>query len=333
MVSVIIPVFNTEKFIIPCLNSLEDQTYKDFEVILVDDGSTDNSVRLINEYLSQTKIRMKLIRQDNQGVSTARNIGIAHSIGDLVCFLDSDDMYALNFLELMTSELVATNCDMVVCGFQPISENIINSFSINDQRSVMPLSSYEAMKSFLFSEFRSGIWTIMTKKEIITRNSIIFQNSYKYSEDLDFLWRLFSVSISVSLLSSKLYLYRIRIGSAMSFFDEKRLDGYKLFNKLENHFKTHRPDFAPLFLKYGVSKWVWSTLWQAAISEKKYSRFIKYYSVLEVKKHIRKLFDYPKLYVAISSRLIIYTPFLFFIFIRVFGVVMQIRSIASSGKG
>ena len=90
-VSIIVPIYNTAKYLEACLNSIKNQTYENLEIILVDDGSTDNTLEIINDKLSASKINHKIIHQENKGVSSARNRGIAESCGDYIVFVDADD--------------------------------------------------------------------------------------------------------------------------------------------------------------------------------------------------------------------------------------------------
>lgn len=113
-ISVIIPMYNSEKTIIQTLGGLEDQTRKDFEVIIVDDGSTDNSPKLVTEFKNQSELSIKLIHQKNSGPAKARNLGVKHSEGDIIIFLDSDCIPPENWIEEMIKpldgEIVGCNC-------------------------------------------------------------------------------------------------------------------------------------------------------------------------------------------------------------------------------
>ena len=114
-VSIIIPVFNGEKYLKKCLDSVKSQIYNDFEVIIINDGSTDNTSKIIETYL--TDKRFKVINQDNRGIGFSRNIGIKKAKGEYIVFLDSDDYIEFNFLEKMVYKIKTDNLDMVVCDY------------------------------------------------------------------------------------------------------------------------------------------------------------------------------------------------------------------------
>ena len=126
-ISIIIPVYNVEKYLNKCLNSVIEQTYKNIEVILIDDGSTDNSGKICDEY-AKNDIRIKIIHQQNGGVSTARNNGLEHATGKYITFVDSDDYIEKEMIETMAKKIMKKNADIVICGVTDRDEenNIIN---------------------------------------------------------------------------------------------------------------------------------------------------------------------------------------------------------------
>ena len=112
-ISVIIPVYNVEKYLKECLNSVINQTLKDLEIICVNDGSIDNSLKIMKEYALKDP-RIKILSQKNQGVSEARNFGIKNATGEYVAFLDADDCVSLDFYEKLYTKAKETNSDIVV---------------------------------------------------------------------------------------------------------------------------------------------------------------------------------------------------------------------------
>ena len=120
MISIIVPVYNSEKTLRECINSILCQSYCDFEVIIIDDGSTDNSPVICREMAEQDE-RVVVIHVENQGVSHARNVGMKKSKGDYICFVDSDDTIKPDYLEYLYSNIVSSAADIVTCNF--IQEN------------------------------------------------------------------------------------------------------------------------------------------------------------------------------------------------------------------
>ena len=126
MISIIVPVYNVEKYLNRCVDSIINQTYKNLEIILVDDGSTDNSGKICDEYQKKDS-RIKVIHKTNGGMSSARNAGLDIATGNYIAFVDSDDYIALNMMATMRGYVVDNNVDMAVCGFTRLTENKILS--------------------------------------------------------------------------------------------------------------------------------------------------------------------------------------------------------------
>ena len=114
LISIIIPVYNVEKYLIKCLDSISKQSYSNFEVLLIDDGSTDNSGKLCDQYSNKDN-RFITIHKENGGVSSARNLALKSIKGDLICFIDPDDYVSSNYLEVLYKNLIYYNCDISMC--------------------------------------------------------------------------------------------------------------------------------------------------------------------------------------------------------------------------
>ena len=115
-ISIIIPVYNVEKYLSTCLNSVINQTYQNLEIILVNDGSTDACPKICEEYATKDN-RIKVIHKQNGGLSDARNVGLKQTTGNLVSFVDSDDVLALDFYQKLINVLIKNNADIAECGF------------------------------------------------------------------------------------------------------------------------------------------------------------------------------------------------------------------------
>ena len=116
MISVIVPVYNVEEYLEECLESVQNQTYTNFEVILVNDGSTDNSKEICERYCKQDT-RFHLLNQENQGQSAARNHGVTASKGELITFVDSDDVLSIKYLEIL-NRYMTEDIDLVECNYR-----------------------------------------------------------------------------------------------------------------------------------------------------------------------------------------------------------------------
>ena len=116
-VSIIVPVYEVEKYIRKCIESIQAQTFSDFELILVDDGSKDASGRICDEYAKKDK-RIRVIHKENKGVSAARNDGIKDSMGEYICFIDADDWIEKTMLESCINNIIETDSDAVCHGYK-----------------------------------------------------------------------------------------------------------------------------------------------------------------------------------------------------------------------
>jgi hypothetical protein len=175
------------------------------------------------------------------------------------------------------------------------------------------MSSHEALNKYLNFEFVTGVWSLMIKKEIMDINKLKFSEGYRYSEDLEMVWKMIASSNIVVLTNEPLYIYRIRKGSAMNFLDDSRIDGLRLMEGLECYFQQKKPDFYENFKKHGVARWVWSTTWQAAVASSNYSSFISFTRKINSKNCMNKLLAYPQFKVKYGALLYLLSPFLFFI--------------------
>lgn len=320
-ISVIIPLYNVEDYVTYCLESFENQSYNNFEIIIVNDGSTDDSESVIKQYKKQSEMTIHLINQENAGVSEARNNGINAASGECICFVDADDMVHVDFLKEMANAISKEDCDLVICGSENVPEDTVTNKMDSNEYITDTMNSYKALKKFLYREIISGVCFIMVKKEIFTNNNLNFAKGFRYSEDLEMMWKLIAHSKKIGHTKKKLYFYRMRNGSAMSVVDDKRMDGYTLMKGMEKYFQKVRPDFSSEFIKYGTARWVWATLWQIALASDCYSSFKKTSNKFNTKQYMKNLLTYPKMYVAVSSLVYTISPFIYYHTVRKFGLM------------
>lgn len=212
IVSIIIPVYNTADYLENCLNSFLAQTYNNLEIICINDGSTDNSLSLLNHYASIDD-RIVIIDQENKGVSVARNSGLDISKGEYIAFIDSDDWVDLNYIEILYSIAFENNSDIVSCSFSVESEISESGLRVKDSNKIV--------KSVDFIDFyktRKGYpWGTLIKKEII--KDLRFRADVKKFEDELFWFELASRSGSnnygISVCNLDLYHYFFRRNSAV----------------------------------------------------------------------------------------------------------------------
>ena len=199
LISIIIPVFNAGKFLITCIDSILVQFYQDFELILVDDGSTDNSGAICDEYQRKDK-RIKVFHTENHGVSHARNYGIEHAEGDYITFIDSDDYVNVDYLE---SYIQHKEYDCVIGSYQtfPIRHDRIHQEMVfgTSNKDLSDLSNYIA-------RIDGTSCCKLYHHSIIKKHGIRFKENMRFSEDTDFCLNYFR---HVKTISNNGYHYRV----------------------------------------------------------------------------------------------------------------------------
>lgn len=222
LVSMIIPVYNVENYIRKCLESVINQTYKNLEILLINDGSRDNSRKIIEEYLVDKRIR--IIDSENRGVSSARNIGLKEARGVYIYFLDSDDYIDKNTIEYLVNEIKKDNVDCLIHGILKETPPKIEEIKVTYNKIPKFLTGKEYLNiAFNNKIFRPEVWNKFYKKEIILRNNIRFIEGKKYE---DFLFSILYLlhCTSVKVISNPFYHYIQREGSITYKLDRKKID-------------------------------------------------------------------------------------------------------------
>ena len=231
MISVIVPVYNVEEYLEKCLESIQHQTYTDIEVILVNDGSTDSS-KEICERFCQVDSRFRLINQENQGQSVARNRGVKESVGQYIMFVDSDDVINTNVLEVLLPYM-KTDVDIVECR---MTRNKEDFFLNRTSTIVFEGNAKEAILNCIeFKEVKFCPVTKLYTREIVEK--IPFLEGYIYEDvftGINYLKHIRKIVV-VDYIG---YYYRVRANSTMTqSFNEKDLDIFKVGNQLIDSFK------------------------------------------------------------------------------------------------
>ena len=218
-ISIIIPVYNVKNYLKKCLDSVINQTYKNIEIILINDGSNDGSEKICYEYAKKYK-EIVYISSENKGVSHARNIGIKRSTGEYIGFVDSDDFIEPNMYEILLKNAIKFNADISI-------GNYTNKDKYDMQKIVnmaRKLNTEEAISN-LFSEksIRGFLWNKLYKRElIIGKKEILLNEKIKIMEDLLFNYYAFKNSKTIVYDSNELYHYILRENSALQSINSKK---------------------------------------------------------------------------------------------------------------
>lgn len=206
-VSIVIPVYNVEKYISTCLESVINQTYSDLEIIVVNDGSTDNSGKILKKYVDLDK-RIVLINKKNGGLSSARNTGILASNGQFITFIDSDDWVSKNYVEEMILEQQKYDADIVSIRETTVITNEKKIHSLKGGVKVFKNDCVDALFSFWDTNFA---WGKLIKTNII-KNKINFPQGRNY-EDIGTIYKIYNEANTLVISDKATYFYRIRANS------------------------------------------------------------------------------------------------------------------------
>lgn len=213
LVSIIIPVFNVRPYLVEAIESVINQTYQNLEIIIIDDGSTDGSSEICDDF-ARHDCRIRVIHKENRGLSAARNAGLDISSGNAIAFLDSDDAYHKKYIEKMLSAMAQEEVDLVICKYQ-VNRSIEN-MSFDDKLRAIPLieagryDRLHALYSLVDGSINPMVWNKLYKRELW--DEIRFPEGHVH-EDIDITYRILDRCQKICVVIDSLYLRRIRSGS------------------------------------------------------------------------------------------------------------------------
>lgn len=217
-VSVIIPVYNTELYLPKCLDSVINQTLNEIEIIAINDGSTDNSLKILNEYKNKD-FRITILEQTNGGAGKARNFGIQNAKGDYLYFLDSDDYLEPNFLHDMYNKIVEENSDICICKYNEVRKdnNAINQKDTSLLVNLLPTKhfNYKNITNNLFQFCSISVWTKLYKRDFVLENKVYFQEQ-KTVNDVYFNYATLILAKSITYLDQAMVNYRIDVKNSLT---------------------------------------------------------------------------------------------------------------------
>lgn len=235
LISIIIPVFNAEKYIKRALHSIINQSYKNIEILCINDGSNDNSLDIIKE-ISKDDLRVKIFNQENSGPAKARNVGLSNASGEYIMFCDADDYYEYNMCESMLYAILEKKVDMVICDC-----NIVNTYNIklrNDKEFEyfkLKLTDIYNIGTYEYLILNSMLWNKIFKKSIIDSYNITFIIGYEH-DDTNFFYKYLTCSNNIYGLNIKLYNYETsNSNSIMSLYFTNRVKNTKKLDFLYSY--------------------------------------------------------------------------------------------------
>lgn len=224
-VSVIVPVYNVEQYLSACLESVCCQTLKDIEIIVVNDGSTDNSLSII-QFFQRKYSNIKLINKENGGLSSARNAGIDAATGEYLFFLDSDDFIDLNALEEMYKKAEETHCPLIICGillYWSERKNRLYKKELSDKKGLYGADTlYELMLS---GKMGCQCCNKLYKRDIWMSHLLRFKEG-DYYEDIEVAFKVVREYRQAYVMNAPYYKYRMRPGSIVTLPDKKKIGDF-----------------------------------------------------------------------------------------------------------
>ncbi|WP_251868217.1 glycosyltransferase family 2 protein [Enterococcus malodoratus] len=284
LISIIVPVYNVEKYLSRCIESIINQTYKNIEILLVDDGSTDSCLRICEKY-EKVDSRISVLKKNNGGLSSARNFGFKNSNGIFIVYIDSDDYVSETYISNLYSTILEMDVDIAISNFFLVNENGEKLIEYrNSTKKVEILDSKTALKElFIQKKFDTSAWGKMYKRH--------FFDKYEYPEgklfeDLPTTYKLFLDCENIGYVNSRDYYYVQRADSIVNMeFNIKKLD---LLENVDSLFQEVS-DIEPDLKKYAGTRAFASlmNLWKSIPKSSKYKQVVW--------KSIKKYRKYPLL--------------------------------------
>ena len=248
LISIIVPVYNVEQYLSRCIESLINQTYEQLQIILVDDGSTDTSGEICDNYEKKDR-RIAVIHKENGGLSDARNTGLKFAVGSYIGFVDSDDWVELDMYELLLDKLLYYKADIAMCGADSVdsegkrfSDGRTPGVTMNGEVTVW--ENEEIMKQHLSNKINAGVWNKLYKRSVI--EGIEFPSNRLY-EDVFTTYKFLHLSSRFVKINSHKYNYFQRDNSiCKSKFTEKNFDSVFANEERYNFIKKNYPELEHL---------------------------------------------------------------------------------------
>lgn len=263
-VDLIIPIYNSEAYLDALLEALEKQTFREFRVIFVDDGSTDQTYTVLQKRLEQVHFPSLLLQQENQGPSAARNLGIKTATADWIVFTDSDDVMLPEYLEYLY-RAVSTECvQMGFCHMRRIPMESKQSLASAGPLELQTMTAAEAMKCH-YSDWIAPVCLVLDRAWI-REKSLQFDETCHYCEDLMFITECIAAADRVCEIRNVLYQYRTHAGSLLRSMDtQKYANGLESLARMEKRLAGQDSEAISVYRSIGRPRYLLATLRRAAL--------------------------------------------------------------------
>lgn len=306
-VSVIIPCYNCEEYIGETLESLCLQTFKNFEVICVNDGSMDRTSQILDKWENNTELNICVINQENAGVSNARNNGIMAARSKYVMFLDADDIYHPNMIESLFNAVEGV--DIAYCRLSRNMDEVKDYPSKNIK--YVDETQTDAMNKLLYQMGTYGFYCYIYKKSVILEQNIFFDENTKHFEDREFNWKYLCHCNTCIWVDAYLYGYRKNESSVTRSPAQWHIDGLEAIRRVERYLKKHNSSFLPEVESYLFARAIWGLAKSYTISKRK-DLFYRLSKEYDLKTYMKRTLRDNNLLVCIASALYLIHPMLFY---------------------
>ncbi len=319
LVSIIVPVYNAEKYLGKCVESLINQTYKNLEIILLDDGSTDNSPLLCDEYAKKDN-RIKVIHKGNSGVSDTRNKGLEVANGEYIGFVDSDDWLEPDTYEFLLNNAIKYSADISACGAM-YKKDDLSFFKIDEECWNTPtLFEGKNKLDFILDSYYTSyvIWNKLYRAEIV--KNVKMDTSMKIAEDSLFLYNCVKDCKKLVVENSPKYYYRYSSSSAIHTLGDRDNDRFMYIDAIykdEMETKEKLPKFANFYLRYLVNNGK-GVIADSLIAKKKRTEINKQLKLYANKLRKTPLCFYKHVSIAtkLKAILIVFMPYIYMLIVK-----------------
>ena len=283
LVSILLPVYNVEKFLPQCLDSLIHQTYTNLQIVLIDDGSKDCSWQIMQEYAAKDS-RIEIYHQENQGVATTRNHLLEKVKGEYVLFVDSDDWVELDMVEFLVRQIEQEQADIVTCGMV-VNDTPINQVKVSKECWNQEKVIYEFLRHVSFS---GSLCNKLLKSSLL--HNVQFHCGISYGEDALFVWKILQQVQKVVFTDKKLYHYRMNENSiSHGSYGKKKISGHYVWQQ----FADDTARLWPKYYRLAKTNYAISDMWQiyfAAQSNYKKDSYITMFQK-NVRSHLMMIYS------------------------------------------
>lgn len=280
LISVIVPCYNSEFTVVETLESLENNNSDLFEVLVINDGSKDSTEKVVMKYMKTSKMNIKIINQENQGVSVARNNGMRNAFGKYILFLDSDDLLASNYINAISTLAESDKYDTIVCYRTSDIKKIKPVLTLDNH--IINSSPLHLMERYTYSKDKLGFTSFAFKTSIIEAVGLQFKAGAKYGEDFEFVTKYLAHCLTAVEIDYY-YYYRIVANSVSRTTKYSQVDAISSAERAADYLDCLNHPFAKRFREFMYNRAVFSVAHRFAKGCRKdyFNRLIKEYPVKE----------------------------------------------------